>query len=420
MSLHAGFASDVLWPNDAERAKYTIGWIAPMPIELNPALALLDRDTTLHVANDSNIYKAGKIGNHHVVMVTLDRIGLGGIPSVAAGLYASFRNLKHLLLVGLGGGRPDYALGEQMVLGDVVVSRQVEHLDCGRRTPNGFEFSHQAYLPSPALQKAVNTLRTTHSLHGTQIPQTLQRIRQKLHQTTRWNPEDLGPEADHLFDPDYHHMDKAKSCENCCDTDRSKSRQERGKKAYREKDSPLIHYGTIGSGNSLVVGSKEREILCEEFQAICFEMEAAALMDYRCLVIRGISDYSDSHKNYEWQPYAAATAAAYAHELIMTLPAPVHDINHGRYQTPTMKNGESSTSQDLGPVDTTGPCLLSLDGGGVRGLSTLYVLKSIFKQLNQERSLADLPSLKPCEVFDLIGGTSTGGYVYIPHGNITS
>ena len=61
-------------------------------------------------------------------------------------------------------------------------------------------------------------------------------------------------------------------------------------------------------------------------------------------------------------------------------------------------------------LDTTGLCLLSLDGGGVRGLSTLYILKSIMDRLNHERKqTASLPPVKPCEVFDLIGGTSTGG-----------
>ena len=57
-----------------------------------------------------------------------------------------------------------------------------------------------------------------------------------------------------------------------------------------------------------------------------------------------------------------------------------------------------------------GLCLLSLDGGGVRGLSSLYILKSIIDQLNGERQRVDgLPLVKPCQVFDLIGGTSTGG-----------
>lgn len=64
---------------------------------------------------------------------------------------------------------------------------------------------------------------------------------------------------------------------------------------------------------------------------------------------------------------------------------------------------------ELNPLDSTGLCLLSLDGGGVRGLSTLYILKSIMDRLNYERKTANLPPAKPCEVFDLIGGTSTGG-----------
>jgi len=61
------------------------------------------------------------------------------------------------------------------------------------------------------------------------------------------------------------------------------------------------------------------------------------------------------------------------------------------------------------PLDSTGLCLLSLDGGGVRGLSTLYILKSVMDRLNNKRTTASLLPVKPCEVFDLIGGTSTGG-----------
>ena len=71
----------------------------------------------------------------------------------------------------------------------------------------------------------------------------------------------------------------------------------------------------------------------------------------------------------------------------------------------TQNGGESN------PLDTIGLCLLSLDGGGVRGLSTLCILKGLMTRLNNQRRDAGLPSVKPCEIFDLIGGTSTGGYV---------
>jgi patatin-like phospholipase/acyl hydrolase len=67
--------------------------------------------------------------------------------------------------------------------------------------------------------------------------------------------------------------------------------------------------------------------------------------------------------------------------------------------------------RELSPLDQTGLCLLSLDGGGVRGLSTLYVLNGLMARLNHERQAKTLPPVKPCEIFDLIGGTSTGGYV---------
>lgn len=38
-----------------------------------------------------------------------------------------------------------------------------------------------------------------------------------------------------------------------------------------------------------------------------------------CLVIKGIADYADSHRNDRWQSYAALTAAAYAKDLLSVL-----------------------------------------------------------------------------------------------------
>jgi nucleoside phosphorylase len=63
-------------------------------------------------------------------------------------------------------------------------------------------------------------------------------------------------------------------------------------------------------------------------------MEAAGLMDIiPCLPIRGICDYSDSHKSKEWQKYAAATAAAYAREFLEGLP--VTETDKEEVQLPT-------------------------------------------------------------------------------------
>ncbi|KAF1729923.1 Calcium-independent phospholipase A2-gamma [Beauveria bassiana] len=79
---------------------------------------------------------------------------------------------------------------------------------------------------------------------------------------------------------------------------------------------------------------------------------------------------------------------------------------------------EHTTTGEPNPVDREGLCLLSLDGGGVRGLSTLFILKGIMARLNHERKETGLPFAKPCEVFDLIGGTSTGGLIAIMLGRL--
>ncbi|RYP59758.1 hypothetical protein DL770_010141 [Monosporascus sp. CRB-9-2] len=64
---------------------------------------------------------------------------------------------------------------------------------------------------------------------------------------------------------------------------------------------------------------------------------------------------------------------------------------------------EQPEGGELRPLDHAGLCLLSLDGGGVRGLSTLFILRGIMTRLNDERKISGLPAVKPCELFDLIG-----------------
>jgi nucleoside phosphorylase len=87
-----------------------------------------------------------------------------------------------------------------------------------------------------------------------------------------------------------------------------------------DDDNPAIHYGLIASGNTLMKDAEVRDRLVAERDVLCFEMEAAGLMNqFPCLVVRGICDYSDSHKNKEWQGYAAMVAAAYAKDLLLRI-----------------------------------------------------------------------------------------------------
>jgi nucleoside phosphorylase len=89
----------------------------------------------------------------------------------------------------------------------------------------------------------------------------------------------------------------------------------------KDEDNPVIHYGLIASANQLMKDALVRDKLIAEKDVLCFEMEAAGLMNhFPCLVIRGICDYSDSHKNKSWQGYAAIVAAAYAKDLLYRIP----------------------------------------------------------------------------------------------------
>ncbi|RYP14907.1 hypothetical protein DL765_006049 [Monosporascus sp. GIB2] len=309
----------------------TVGWIAPMALELVPAIAILEKPTTKTVPGDDTLYHVGRIGGHWVVMAVCPRIGTHPANTVLANIRRSFPNIKHVLVVGIAGGLPCYGpnLQEQIVLGDVVVSWPqgseggVAHYEFGAwEVQYMLTASGHTLHPSAALLTAVNNLRANYMRKpGSRIPQLLLELRECLTEEELPEFEDPGDEHDYLFPDDFLHLDREKLCQGLCDLARSKQRSDRGSKATRKKDSPRIHYGTIGSANTLVVSSAKRNELYRKYQIICFEMESAGVIsDYQALVIRGICDYSDSHKNKKWQKYAAATAAAYAKEVLLLVP----------------------------------------------------------------------------------------------------
>ena len=49
--------------------------------------------------------------------------------------------------------------------------------------------------------------------------------------------------------------------------------------------------------------------------------------------------------------------------------------------------------------------LLSIDGGGVRGLSALVLLEQLMEHVNDQRTSQGLQKQEPWELFDLMGGT---------------
>ncbi|RYP21591.1 hypothetical protein DL767_009231 [Monosporascus sp. MG133] len=312
----------------SEFSNVTVGWIAPMALELTPAVAILENPE--EVPKGNTLYHVGRVGRHWVVMVVCPRIGTHPAATVLTDMRHSFPNIKHVLVVGIAGGMPYYGPDmQQIVLGDVVVSCPqgsgggVTHYEFGAwEGKNELTASGHMLHPSDPLLTAVNNLRAKHMRKpGTRIPQLLRGLRESLTEEELPEFNDPGNEQDYLFPDDYPHRDRNKLCEGLCDLTLSKRRGDRGNKATRKEDLPRIHYSTIGSANTLVISSEKRNELYEKHQVICFEMESAGVMgNYQALVIRGICDYADSHKNKKWQKYAAATAAAYAKEVLLLVP----------------------------------------------------------------------------------------------------
>ncbi|KAJ0420814.1 hypothetical protein BJY00DRAFT_283615 [Aspergillus carlsbadensis] len=318
-----------------ENTAYTIGWIAALPHERAAAEAMLDAK---HAApqhkhpTDDNIYTLGSIkgqngaGEHNIVIASLPAGHYGITPAAmaAAHMLSSFPAIKFGLMVGIGGGIPDVnsdggGSGEQDIrLGDVVVSQPagvyggVRQYDLGKATVDGFVETGSLNCPPRVLLNAVSALQGKHEIMESEIPTFLADMREKypLMARPRQGPGYVyqGVENDRLFRADYRH-EQGNDC-RACKAEKKIAREE------RYTHDPYIFYGTIASGNKVIKNPKERDLLLR-MGCLCVETEAAGLMnDFPCLVIRGICDYCDSHKNDRWQKYAAATAAAYAKELL--------------------------------------------------------------------------------------------------------
>jgi nucleoside phosphorylase len=298
---------------------YTVACICPMGVELAPVKAMLDQPhPSLPTERGENSYTLGEIAGHNIVIAVLPEIGTDSAATAATQLLNDFPSIKFGLLVGIGGGIPDQDNAIDVRLGDVVVSKptntfgRVVQYNMGKETRNGFERTGTLNKPPAVLRSAIQQLVAQHELEDSRIPQYLSRMVETFPKMKEKYTHP-GPEQDQLFRSSYDHRGGT-TCSGC-------DGQEVVERRRRAHTSPYIHYGTIGSANKVVKNAAEREILRRgDLNIICVEMEAAGLMDsFPCLVIRGICDYADSHKNKQWQPYAAATAAGYMKELLSVI-----------------------------------------------------------------------------------------------------
>ena len=294
------------------KTEYQIGIICALDVEEAAIISMLDERHPKLPKDpaDPSQYTLGRIGEHSVVIACLPAGSMGNGPAatVASNMQRSF-SIKFGLMVGIGGGV--WSKKNDIRLGDVVVSKPNEmhggvlQWDYGKTESEG-KFVRKGSLNKPpsVLLHAVGALET----HARMVDLDFQNALDHMEQNYPKMAEEYifqGEDNDQLFKSEYDH-EGGDDCEDC-------DVKEVIKRKARKNTIPRVFYGNIASGNQVMKHGITREQIAKKEGVICFEMEAAGLMDnFPCLVIRGICDYADSHKNKIWQPYAAATAAACA------------------------------------------------------------------------------------------------------------
>jgi nucleoside phosphorylase len=312
--------TDSLTPND-----YTIAWICALPLEAAAARAMLDKihSPPRWSTTDPNAYELGELSGHYIVIAHLPD-GVYGKVSAAAvvsRMLSTFRRLEFGVMVGIGGGVP---IGKTDIrLGDVVVSKPgpnhsgVIQYDYGKAVQGG------KFKQTGTLNKPPQILLRHMSQHKAgQMTEAEDAVSKTMWEVVERYPNLKGrlshPEehTDLLFRSSYRHIEEEDTCEKC-------DKEQLVQRPLRDTRAPYIHYGLIASGDQVMKDSEMRDRLAQQHGILCFEMEAAGLMDeLPTLVIRGICDYCDSHKNKKWQGYAALAAAAYAKVFLSGIPGP--------------------------------------------------------------------------------------------------
>ncbi|EIT79062.1 ankyrin repeat protein [Aspergillus oryzae 3.042] len=292
---------------------FTIGWICPLPLEYASAKSMLDE-----LYDESEEHTTGRIYNHEIVITCLPagQMGTNAAAAVTARMVSSFPSLKVSLLVGIAGGVPSHKA--DIRLGDVVIGQPekiyggVVQYDFGKTIIGGFQQRIGSLnAPSPTLLTAVSKFKSN-------LSASINNIQDYLDTVARVKRPHSVPDV--LFEASYDHA-RGETC-NACRKDMLVRRPQ------REDSNVRVHFGTIGSGNQLVKDGMTRDKISTKLGGVlCFEMEAAGVVNLLpCLVVRGISDYADSHKNKGFQYFAASTAAACARQILLYVPPPSRGV----------------------------------------------------------------------------------------------
>jgi nucleoside phosphorylase len=317
-----------------DRKEFDVAIICALQLEADAVESIFDRfwdedgDRYGKAAGDKNAYRTGVIGNHNVVLAFMPGMGKVHAASVAISCYSSFQGIRLALIVGICGGVPQ-STEDGIFLGDIVISDEILMYDFGKMYPGGFQRKETVarsavYSEVPAFLRKLKSPKGRQNLLG----------RTNHHLTVLQTQSDdyhcPGRRLDQLFEPTYHHKHRGTSkCKKCKKGEPCKKAQESTceelqcnpkKLKHRSRKNPSginIHFGRIASGDMVMKSGVDRDRIAAEEDVIAFEMEGAGVCgSMPFIVIKGVCDYADSHKDKIWQKHTAGAAAACMRSLL--------------------------------------------------------------------------------------------------------
>ncbi|KAF5126281.1 hypothetical protein E5D57_010977 [Metarhizium anisopliae] len=344
-------------------------------------------------AGDQNVYKTGRMGSMDVVLLRLANMGGTSAAISATNLSSSFPNLRRVFVTGICAGIPFRANGQEILLGDVIISKSIiAPYENGRLYKNRIEMrqgiADQPGRPPRGIRNLVETLdsRTCSFDLEKQAADFLQRLQERA--TKRGQGREYtypGTANDKLFQADYlhkHSMLTASSstcaecqenpeeachrsqgmrCEElgCSDSHLVRRHRLQAKESLGDKraQAPALHFGCVASCNNVVKSGIERDRLAKDHGIVAIEMEAIGICDVLpCIVVKGVADYADSHKNKSWRNFSAAAAASVTKAILVQYAKQTtcaDDVDIGRQRELVEQSGGESNVAKIAGIRTT-------------------------------------------------------------------
>jgi nucleoside phosphorylase len=338
-------------PPPKSRGEFQIAIICALRMERDTVEALMTRNYSDEgysygkANHDNNVYTLGELGSKPIVLVAPRDVGTTSTRQLETSLRISFPNILYAFVVGIAGAAPLIYDGDRWIpsniqLGDVVISTQVIEYDFGKTYENGFRRKtdvENALPRAPAeVTNFVNKLSRGHSAAYRRILRKtnsdIARL-DEIQDVTYYHP---GPDRDNVFPLTYRHKHQdpttCTTCDACtewyhevCAEALEASCEVLGCKPSRSVPvhDTKIHFGRYASGNSVMKSGFRRDILIKEDNVVGFDMEGAGAWEgFGTIVVKGVVDYADSHKNKGWREYPAARAALCAAAMIEEIELP--------------------------------------------------------------------------------------------------